>query len=71
MNLQYEYDLVSGNWSYIKCTNCKRNDQQDSKETADLITKGDLYIRDLGYITPTYLKSIIKKKAFFINRMPS
>ena len=71
MNLQYEYDLVSGNWSYMKLTNCRRNDQQDSKETVDLITKGDLYIRDLGYITPTYLKSVIKKEAFFINRMPS
>ncbi len=71
MNLQYEYDLVSGNWSYIKLTNCRRNDQQDSKKTIGLITKGDLYIRDLGYITPTYLKSVIKKEAFFINRMRS
>lgn len=71
MNIQYEYDLISGNWEYIELTNCKRNDQQDSKETIDSISKGDLHIRDLGYITPTYLKAIIQKEAYFLNRMPS
>ncbi|MFT7159078.1 MAG: hypothetical protein ACI9GZ_000240 [Bacteroidia bacterium] len=71
MNIQYEYDLINGNWEYIELTNCKRNDQQDSKETIDSISKGDLYIRDLGYITPKYLKAIIQKEACFLNRMPS
>jgi len=47
-----------------------RNDQRDSKETADNITKGDLHIRDLGYITPTYLLAIEDKEAFFLNRLP-
>jgi Transposase DDE domain len=71
MNIQYEYDLVSGNWISIELTKGTRNDQQDSKETLDLISKGDLHIRDLGYITPTYLKDIIDKKAYFLNRLPS
>lgn len=71
MNIQYEYDLVSGNWISIELTKGTRNDQQDSKETLDLISTGDLHIRDLGYITPTYLKDIVDKKAYFLNRLPS
>jgi len=71
MNLQYEYDLLSGSWDSIALTSCKTNDQQNSKETIERISKGGLYIRDLGYITPTYLKAVIKKEAFFLNRLPT
>ncbi|GAB5525946.1 MAG: IS4 family transposase [Roseivirga sp.] len=71
MNLQYEYDLVSGNWECIELTNVKRNDQRDSKETISSIEKGGLYIRDLGYITPTYLKAVMDEGSYFLNRMPS
>lgn len=70
MNLQYEYDLMSGRWISLELTSVKRNDQQDSKQTIQSLQKGELYIRDLGYITPTYLKSIIEKKAYFLNRIP-
>jgi hypothetical protein len=69
MNLQYEYDLVSGNWVSLEITNIKRNDQQDSKLTLDSISTEELYIRDLGYVTPTYLKAVIQKKASFLNRI--
>ncbi len=68
--IQYEYDLVSGNWISIDLTKGLRNDQQDSKETVGTITKGDLHIRDLGYVTPTYLSGIVDKAAFFLNRLP-
>lgn len=70
MNLQYEYDLMSGEWMTIELTSVKRNDQQDSKQTISQLSKGGLYIRDLGYVTPIYLKSVIEKKAYFLNRMP-
>lgn len=70
MNIQYEYDLISGNWTSLELTSTKRNDQQDSKETVDRIQKGDLHIRDLGYITPTYLKAVLNKEAYFLNRLP-
>jgi hypothetical protein len=71
MSLQYEYDLISGSWLSIELTKGLRNDQQDSKETIGAITTNDLYIRDLGYITPTYLSAIVEKKAFFLNRLPA
>lgn len=70
MNLQYEYDLVSGNWKTLELTTIKTNDQLDSRNTVDSICRGELYIRDLGYITPTYLKAVIEKQAYFLNRMP-
>ena len=70
LSIQYEYDLVSGDWLSVDITKGLRNDQQDSKETADAITKGDLHIRDLGYITPTYLSAVVSKDAYFLNRLP-
>jgi Transposase DDE domain len=70
VSIQYEYDLVSGDWLSIDLTKGLRNDQQDSKETVDAITQADLHIRDLGYITPTYLSAVVDKQAFFLNRLP-
>jgi Transposase DDE domain len=69
--IQYEYDLVKSNLLSIELTKGLRNDQQDSKETISAITKGDLHIRDLGYITPTYLSAVVNTGAFFLNRLPT
>jgi hypothetical protein len=71
MSLQYEYDLVSGNWLSARLTKGLRNDQRDSMETVGDITEGGLHIRDLGYITPTYMLAVTAKKAFFLNRLPA
>lgn len=70
MNLQYEYDLISGKWSSLELTNIKNNDQQESKQTVHLLEKDVLHIRDLGYISPTYLKGVQQAGAGFLNRMP-
>ena len=70
MNLQFEYDILTGNWNCIELTKATRNDQQDSKETIHNIQPKGLYIRDLGYVTTTYLKGICENNAFFINRLP-
>lgn len=70
MNIQYEYDIMSGNWKTIELTTIRNNDQQDSKQNTESIQSGELYIRDLGYITPAYLKNIILKGAGFLNRIP-
>ncbi len=69
--LQYEYDLISGDWINIKITPGLRNDQRDALDTIDDITPGDLYIRDLGYATSAYLEAVVNKKAFFLNRLPA
>ena len=67
---QYEYDLLRGNWEYLELTSIRKNDQKNSNETLDLITKASLNIRDLGYITPNYLQAVVKQDAFFLNRIP-
>ena len=71
ISIQYEFDLLSGNQIDLQLTSGCRNDQQDSKESVDNINKGDLLIRDLGYVTSTYLKTVIKEDAYFLNRLPS
>jgi hypothetical protein len=71
MNIQYEYDLQSGDWLSLELTKATRNDQEDSKDSTGSIEKGNLYIRDLGYVTLTYLKAVADADAYFINRMPT
>lgn len=71
MNIQYEYDLFTGNWASLNFTKATRNDQQDSKETLSLIEKNDLLVRDLGYVTMTYLNGVVENKAYFLNRLPT
>jgi len=71
ISIQYEFDLLSGNQIDLQLTSACRNDQQDSKESVDNINKGDLLIRDLGYVTTSYLKSVIEKEGYFLNRIPS
>ena len=70
ISLQYEYDLVSGNWLSIKLTDGLRNDFSDAEQTISAITTGDLHIRDLGYVSPTYLRAVVQSEAFFLNRLP-
>lgn len=64
MNIQYELDLITGSWLNLELTKATRNDQKDSKETINDIEENDLCIRDLGYVTVTYLEGIIEKKHF-------
>lgn len=70
MNIQYEFDLKSGNWLEVELTKATRNDQLDSKESVESIEENDLCIRDLGYVTMPYLKGVSKNKAYFLNRLP-
>jgi hypothetical protein len=68
MNIQYSFDLKNGNWESLELTKATQNDQSHSKKTLDRICKGDLHIRDLGFVTLEYLARIIKEEAFFLNR---
>ncbi len=70
MNIQYECNLLARNWKSFEITTVAKNDQQDSKETVGQIQPGSLNLRDLGYITTSYLKAVKESKAFFLNRLP-
>ena len=39
MNIQYEYDLLSANWSCLEFIKATQNDQADSRETLDKVFK--------------------------------
>jgi len=71
MNIQYEYDLLSGNWSCFELTKATHNDQRDSRETLEKIEEDDLHVRDLGYVTMPYLNGVVDKGAYFLNRLPT
>ena len=70
MNIQYEYDLLSGQWRSLSLTPVSRNDQADSKATLEDLQAGSLNIRDLGYITTSYLKGVESHGAYYLNRLP-
>jgi hypothetical protein len=70
MNLQYSFDLKSGQWQYLEFTRATENDQSHSSRIMDDVQVNDLLIRDLGYVTHNYLQSIADRNAYFINRMP-
>jgi len=69
MNIQYSFDLKHGNWEVLELAKATENDLAYTKRTLDQIREGDLYIRDLGYVSHAYLIKIVKEKAFFINRL--
>ncbi len=69
MNIQYEYDLKTGDYIDLEFTSARRNDQQDTKESISSIEKNDLLIRDLGYCTMPYIRGVINKEAYFVNRL--
>jgi hypothetical protein len=69
MNIQYSYDLKSGDWENLEFTKATQNDQSHSKKNLHHINKDDLHIRDLGYVTHEYLSAVVSKQAFFLNRL--
>ena len=71
ISIQFEFDLFSNDYIDLQLTSGCRNDQQDTQESTGNASEGNILIRDLGYITSTYLKSVIAHGAFFINRLPS
>lgn len=71
ISIQYEFDLLTGNHLDLQLTSGCRNDQRDSNESVNTINEGELLIRDLGYVTTTYLTGVAGKNAFFLNRLPS
>ena len=69
MNIQYSFDLKNGDWENLELTKATKNDQSYSKRTTGRINKGDLHIRDLGYVTMAYLRGVVGSRAFFLNRL--
>ena len=69
MNIQFSFDLKQGNWENLELTKATENDQGHTKKTLQRICKGDLHIRDLGFISQEYMRKVIDEEAFFLNRL--
>ncbi len=70
MRIQFEYDILSKNIVDLSVTAFNRQDAKDSTETIDLIQKGDLVIRDLGYMHISVLNRISgNKAASYVSRL--
>jgi hypothetical protein len=69
ISIQYEFDLKTGKFLDLTLTAAIRNDQQDAKETAENVCKGDLVMRDLGYFSIPVLQEINKREAFFLSKL--
>ena len=70
MNIQYGLDIKNGEWERLELTKATHNDQTYSNESLRDIQKGDLLMRDLGYVTKKYLSGVVRAGAFFLNRLP-
>ena len=69
IRIQFEYDLKSGSITDLSIGPYNTNDHIDATATLDSIEKGNLIIRDLGYVSTPVLQGIKKREAYFINRL--
>jgi hypothetical protein len=67
--IQYEFDIKTGQVNDLAITPANRPDTKDALSTVDLVKKGDLTIRDLGYFAVEFFKATQKEGAFFLSRL--
>jgi len=71
ISIQHEFDVLTGHQLDLQLTSGCQNDQGDSSQSIKDVKEGELLIRDLGYVTTTYLSGVTKQRAYFLNRLPS
>lgn len=69
--IQFEYDIKSSNITTLELTPGRYQDVSFSQDNVGKIGKGELVIRDLGYVSGDFLKNTIKQEAYFLNRLRS
>jgi hypothetical protein len=69
MRLDIVYNLTRGFFRRFFITNFRINDLVNARDILDIVKKGDLVIRDLGYFLVDVFRQIMEKKAFFLSRL--
>ena len=64
IRIQTIFNLVKENFAYFKLTAYTHNDQKASNMILDIAQKGDLVIRDLGYLVLSVIKQLQGKGAY-------
>jgi len=68
ISLQTTLDLLSETYVYFGVAPFTYNDQRAAPDILEIISAGDLIIRDLGYFVPRVFRAIMDKCAYFLSR---
>ena len=68
ISLQTILDLLSETYVYFGVNPFTYNDQRAAPDIVEIISPGDLIIRDLGYFVPRVFRAIMDKCAYFLSR---
>jgi len=68
LKIQATLDLLKNQWVAFRLTPFRVNDQKASSDVLEMLQKGDLLIRDLGYLVLDVLQQIQQKGAYFLSR---
>jgi hypothetical protein len=69
IHIQYEFDLLTGKLNDLTLSDALRQDSTDARQSIELIPKGALVLRDMGYFNLEVFKSIADRGAFFLSRL--
>jgi len=68
LKIQVAYNITKQKFIRFAISSFRENDQSYSSRIIDLLKKGDLLIRDLGYFVLPTFKSLQKRGIYFISR---
>jgi len=68
LKIQTVYELFTETFHHFDFSSFAKNDQAASSDILTILAKGDLIIRDLGYLVLSVLKKISRLGAYFICR---
>lgn len=69
IRIQTVFNLATESFAYFKLTAFTHNDQRASSMILDIAQKGDLVIRDLGYLVLAVVKQLQDKGAYYLSRL--
>ena len=69
VKIQSAYNIIKKNFTRFEITSFRKNDQGYAEKILEIVKKGDLLIRDLGYFVLRIFRKLDEQGVFFISRM--
>ncbi len=69
LKIQAAYNVVKNSFVRFEITSFRKNDQSYSEKIFEIVKKGDLVIRDLGYFVLKVFKEMDQGGIYFVSRM--
>ena len=67
LRIQTIFELVSNTFVFFNLESYRDNDQKAARNVLGILKKGDLVIRDLGYLIIDVLRQVMDKEAYFLS----